>query len=56
MVTVQNVSQHPLARVRVLIQTESRNVPRVNVHESERGGELAPNELETLYFKVQLLI
>jgi len=52
MVTVQNVSSHPMAKVRVLIQTESRNVPRVNVHESERSGELAPNELETLYFKI----
>ena len=41
-----------LDNVRLLIQTESRNVPRVNVHESTRATPLGPGEFETIYFKI----
>ena len=41
-----------MENVRVLIQTESRNVSRVNVHDSKRSGPLAANEFETIYFKI----
>ena len=52
--TFQNLSNQsvPLENVRVVIQTESRNVPRVNVHESARQGVLEAGEFETIYFKI----
>merc|ERR1712007_32990 len=54
MVTVQNlcVSKDEMSNVRVLIQTESRNVPRVNVHDSSRDSNLEYSEFETIYFKI----
>jgi len=47
LVSIQNISSSTLTNVRTVIQTESRNLPRTDAHDSTRAEPLAPNEFMT---------